>query len=109
MTDLSGPPRLSGSTVDLGALDGLARDLLVASNALFDAGRSVQRHSPDAGDPPAGRRVSDLQRAALAALRSLAGGLDAASADAIGARAGRFRSDGGEGIPTLGRPGRVDG
>jgi hypothetical protein len=79
VTDQPSPPGPStrpsgGSGDDLG---GLARELAVASHALFEAGRSVQRHAPDAGDPPADRRVSDLQAAALEALRSLAGGLDA--------------------------------
>jgi hypothetical protein len=90
VTDQPTPPgpsaRPSGSSGD--ALGVLARELAVASHALFDAGRSVQRHAPDAGDPPADRRVSDVQAAALEALRSLAGGLDAL-ADATGASPAR--------------------
>jgi hypothetical protein len=90
------------------SLDGLARELLVASQALFDAGRAVQRHAPDAGDPPADRRVSDLQRAALAALRSLAGGLDA-TAESAGASAAQHLSAQADASSMLGYSGRTDG
>ncbi len=93
---------------DQPGLDALARELLVASQALFDAGRAVQRHAPDAGDPPADRRVSDLQRAALAALRSLAGGLDATAA-AAGTSAAQHQSARADASSTLGSFGRADG
>lgn len=80
MTEPPAPPRDSGRSVDVAAMHRIARELSMASQVLFDAARSVQRHTPDAGEPPAGDRVSDLQAAAVDALRSLAGGLDAAAA-----------------------------
>lgn len=79
MTGRQGDSDPNRASVDVGAIQEVASQLLPASSGIRDLAAGLLRHAPDPGTPPAPDAVLDVQTGAVDTLNALAAALEESS------------------------------